>query len=108
MCITDSHQRATPAGAATYDEMCLAIVRYYPKQATSEECWGDEFEHANIGWCGITVRALVYTFQSCSSSDEWVYCLRLLCLISHLHLAMSGVRVVECEIFYMFIEKSFR
>ena len=51
---------AIPTGFATYDEMCLAIVRYYPKQATFENCWGEEYEHANIGWCGITVRTPAY------------------------------------------------
>ena len=38
-------------GDATSAEMCIAITQYYPKQATAENCWGSEYEHANIGEC---------------------------------------------------------
>ena len=38
-------------GDATSAEMCIAITQYYPKQATADDCWGSEYEHANIGSC---------------------------------------------------------
>ena len=47
-------------GDGTSAEMCIAITQYYPKQATSQNCWGSEYEHANIGECeGFTVCVLM-------------------------------------------------
>ena len=83
-----------PTGLATYDEMCLAIVRYYPKQATFENCLGREYDHANIGLCGITVRTPVIDLNLTETLMKWLNnSSYLLNRISHLQSVHSSVTV---------------
>ena len=43
-------------GDATSDEMCIAILQYYPKQANAQNCWGFLYnDDAQLSFCGIFV-----------------------------------------------------